>query len=362
MTFEDRAADAAAELKGWTPDDPGIEIVERRSRRRTHRRRAALGGAAVVLAVTSTVALWPAGGSQRVIAGAPSTTAPGAGRCRQWADADVIVYMNPGATPESIDAVGARLAHDPRVRSSRYLDDGATFELFKQIFRSSRPEMIGAIRAEDLPTSYQVVLADVAATASLVGDLTAMPGVYTVDSRGPDDRPSGPSGSGACPRGAAEEAVVGLVLGGATTTTAVSATDGRGRVHVRLDIDAVPSCPPTASCVDPTTAPALDGLVVQVLSPTTGAPIAAGADGRLPLVAETYVVQVQASAGPTCPGVLLSDSFRLVVGLDASLRLETVTEPSTLVLAAGAPTPPVPPGTTIRLATLTGRIQLPWSC
>jgi cell division transport system permease protein len=70
-------------------------------------------------------------------------------------DQQLFIYMNPGATPEQIDAVGAGLDDSPQVRSVVFYDQEKTFEEFQQLFRE-QPDLVRTVKPEDLPTSFRV--------------------------------------------------------------------------------------------------------------------------------------------------------------------------------------------------------------
>jgi cell division transport system permease protein len=71
---------------------------------------------------------------------------------------DVIVFMNPEATPEQIDAVGRDLRDNPQVLPDklRFFDKQMAYEEFKRLFPDS-PELVATLTPEQMPTSYRVV-------------------------------------------------------------------------------------------------------------------------------------------------------------------------------------------------------------
>lgn len=76
---------------------------------------------------------------------------------RLWNDdVSFIVYMNPGASQEQIDAIAKDLDRSPQVDNVDYYDSEESYELFKRLFEQDDPEMIGALGPEDLPTSFRV--------------------------------------------------------------------------------------------------------------------------------------------------------------------------------------------------------------
>ena len=219
MTFEDRASDAGGQLGKWSPPTGGSEVAVDRARHRRRRRQGGLGAVAAAFVAASMVALWPADEGQRVIADEPPTTVDRA--CTRWNDADLIVYLNADADPSEIAAVGALIDGDPRVASSRYLDDLATYRLYQDIFREERPELVEALEVGELPTSFRVMLADVATADSVAAEVARLPGVYDTDVPASALREPDPDGRIRCPRPVVEP-------GTAPPTTSPSSTTAGG--------------------------------------------------------------------------------------------------------------------------------------
>jgi cell division transport system permease protein len=95
---------------------------------------------------------------------------------------EFIVYMNPDATQDQIDAVGRALDESPQVESYTYLDKDAAFEEYRQIFQEDSPELVEAVTPEALPTSYKVKPIDPepAIVDSLIQQFSQESGVYRV--------------------------------------------------------------------------------------------------------------------------------------------------------------------------------------
>jgi cell division transport system permease protein len=72
---------------------------------------------------------------------------------------EFVVFMQPEATPEQIDAVGADLEANPAVASFEFFDKDRAFEEFRELFADS-PEFYENIDKDVLPTSYRVVPVD----------------------------------------------------------------------------------------------------------------------------------------------------------------------------------------------------------
>jgi cell division transport system permease protein len=92
-----------------------------------------------------------------VLVGASLLTRSAAGNAtKRWAGGvELVVYMNPDATQDQIDAVNRSLRDNPQVESFEYLDRDQAYEEFKDLFRDS-PELIEAITPDALPTNFKV--------------------------------------------------------------------------------------------------------------------------------------------------------------------------------------------------------------
>src|SRR3954469_23980864 len=71
-------------------------------------------------------------------------------------DVSFIVYMNPDASKDQVDAIAKELDKSPQVDSVEYYDDDKSYALFKRIFQQEEPEMLGALQKGELPTSFRV--------------------------------------------------------------------------------------------------------------------------------------------------------------------------------------------------------------
>lgn len=69
---------------------------------------------------------------------------------------EFVVFMQPEATEEQVDAVGTSLDESPSVESYEYLDREAAYEEFKELFADTE-EFVENVDPEVLPTSYRVV-------------------------------------------------------------------------------------------------------------------------------------------------------------------------------------------------------------
>ena len=101
---------------------------------------------------------------------------------RRWQGGiEFVVFLNPGATPEQIAAVGQDLKDSPEVEKITYVDQQASYEEFKSLFADS-PEMVSTVTPEILPPSYRVVPVDKDAKAveTLGEQYFGKPGVRNV--------------------------------------------------------------------------------------------------------------------------------------------------------------------------------------
>jgi cell division transport system permease protein len=65
------------------------------------------------------------------------------------------VYMLVNATDEQISDVRSELAHDPNVRSFRFLSKADAYDEFQHIFHD-QPDLLNSISENDLPASFRV--------------------------------------------------------------------------------------------------------------------------------------------------------------------------------------------------------------
>src|SRR3954447_4846032 len=79
---------------------------------------------------------------------------------RRWQGGiEFVVFLQPEATPEQIQAVGDDLNDNASVEKTTFVDQQASYEEFKQLFADS-PEMVDNVTPEILPPSYRVVPVD----------------------------------------------------------------------------------------------------------------------------------------------------------------------------------------------------------
>src|SRR3954451_23186454 len=74
-------------------------------------------------------------------------------------DIEAIVYMNPDASQEQIDAVKRALDTSPHVKSARYLDKPAAYQEFLEVFFDD-PAIQQTLTQQGVPTSYKLQFTD----------------------------------------------------------------------------------------------------------------------------------------------------------------------------------------------------------
>ncbi|HEX9259655.1 MAG TPA: permease-like cell division protein FtsX [Acidimicrobiales bacterium] len=75
----------------------------------------------------------------------------------RWKDGvEFIVFMNPDATQDQIDAVEQDLNDNPQVKSVKFYDKDQAYAEFKRLYPDS-PELVDVLTPEQMPTSFRVV-------------------------------------------------------------------------------------------------------------------------------------------------------------------------------------------------------------
>lgn len=102
-------------------------------------------------------------------------------RVQRWTDGvSAVVFVYPEVDPGELQAIGDRLSEDPKVESSSYVDQDGALAEFEQLMADS-DDLLEAVDASDLPTSFRVVLVDGAVPpAEWIDDYRDLPGVYQV--------------------------------------------------------------------------------------------------------------------------------------------------------------------------------------
>jgi cell division transport system permease protein len=104
-----------------------------------------------------------------------------AGRFR--GDVSIVVFVEPDASQEQIDAIERSLEENPEVARAVYVDKQESFEEAQRLFEDSEV-MLELLREEDLPTSFRVTPRnpDIEAVVSLRSVLERESGVREVSS------------------------------------------------------------------------------------------------------------------------------------------------------------------------------------
>jgi cell division transport system permease protein len=69
---------------------------------------------------------------------------------------EFIVFIQPQATPEQVQAIDKNLHESPEFERVTYVDQKAAYEEFKQLF-ANQPELVEPVTPDILPPSYRVV-------------------------------------------------------------------------------------------------------------------------------------------------------------------------------------------------------------
>jgi cell division transport system permease protein len=95
----------------------------------------------------------------------------------------IIVFMQPSAEQEKIDAVQRYLDSSALVKTARFVSKAEAAEEFSKLYPDS-PEITKSLGTDQLPTSYRVSprAADNETVSTLTGQLQPLPGVATVQS------------------------------------------------------------------------------------------------------------------------------------------------------------------------------------
>ena len=98
-------------------------------------------------------------------------------------DVDIIIFLQPDATQDQIDALERSLDDNPEVASAEYVDRDAAFAEAQELFADS-PTMLSLLRKDDLPTSFRVkpTNPDIESVVALRSVFKSEPGVLEVES------------------------------------------------------------------------------------------------------------------------------------------------------------------------------------
>jgi cell division transport system permease protein len=102
---------------------------------------------------------------------------------RRWeGGVEFIVFMNPEATQDQIDAVKRDLADNPQVDKTTFFGKQEAYDEFQRLYPDT-PELVGALTPADMPTSFRVVpkQADSGLIEAIGTQFEKKPGVYAVE-------------------------------------------------------------------------------------------------------------------------------------------------------------------------------------
>lgn len=100
---------------------------------------------------------------------------------QRWGDGvEFIVFMNPDATPDELEAVSGKLDQNPEIEDFTFFDKQQAFSEFQRIFSDS--DISDTVTEADLPPSFRVnpTRADSAVVETLADGFRDDPGVYRV--------------------------------------------------------------------------------------------------------------------------------------------------------------------------------------
>jgi cell division transport system permease protein len=102
---------------------------------------------------------------------------------RRWeGGVEFIVFMNPDASQEQIDAVKRDLGDNPQVKGVTFFDKQQAYDEFKRLYPDT-PELVEALSPDQMPTSFRVVPddADSRIIESIGSQFEKKPGVFAVE-------------------------------------------------------------------------------------------------------------------------------------------------------------------------------------
>ncbi|MFJ1539089.1 permease-like cell division protein FtsX [Micromonospora chalcea] len=76
-----------------------------------------------------------------------------------YENVEVSIFLKTDATKEQVDALGQQLDQDPLVKDSTYVDKDQAYERFQQMYADA-PDLVSAVKPDQLPESYRVKLND----------------------------------------------------------------------------------------------------------------------------------------------------------------------------------------------------------
>jgi cell division transport system permease protein len=99
---------------------------------------------------------------------------------QQWKHGiELEIFMKVGATPKAVQAIRDELAHDPSVKSYKYLSQQDAYNIFKKDF-ADQPALVESTKPTDLPESFRVAPLRAELTQPLADSYKGQPSVDTV--------------------------------------------------------------------------------------------------------------------------------------------------------------------------------------
>ncbi|NLU79462.1 ABC transporter permease [Micromonospora sp. HNM0581] len=92
---------------------------------------------------------------------------------------EVSIFLNADVTDEQRSAISAQLESDPLISQATYVNKDEAFQRFQEMFRDS-PDLLSAVRAEQLPESYRLKLVNPEEYKVISDQYTAIEGVDQV--------------------------------------------------------------------------------------------------------------------------------------------------------------------------------------
>ncbi|MGH9062776.1 MAG: permease-like cell division protein FtsX [Acidimicrobiales bacterium] len=92
----------------------------------------------------------------------------------------LILFMQPAASPSQSQAIETQLSSDPEVKTFHYVDHAQSYKEFKQYY-ANNPDLTGVVTPNELPPSYRVVLRNANEAGSVGSQFNNQPGVLRVE-------------------------------------------------------------------------------------------------------------------------------------------------------------------------------------
>lgn len=168
------------------PDGLAQEAIARGSRLRRRRGWQAGGAGAFVVALAGALALNLTPTSPTAQPVAPETVGAAmqvfsdrCGRAEASPDDEVAIFLTGDITTEARTALDERITAEPRIVSYEYETREHAYQKFRTLWKDS-PDLVAAVKPEQMPESFRVVLTDAAAYPGFARDYRGLTGVDTI--------------------------------------------------------------------------------------------------------------------------------------------------------------------------------------